>query len=182
MQQVQAMHFGDPSEQPHGLVYWQQRPQRQQSCGPEDEQRQLADRPNPPSSQKATPAPGSRAASPRKRDASEDVGEESENAHKKKKLKAGNPKKITLKTGKPSLNKKDSKPPSQLSQEHKAGPTSSPGETAPKKSTGLGMSPVKKLKASRPIPNSPLKNGGDAEVDSESSMTMSSPPVAQTTA
>ncbi|CAG9940860.1 unnamed protein product [Clonostachys rosea f. rosea IK726] len=137
----------------------------------------------PPSSQKATPAPGSRAASPRKRDASEDVGEESENAHKKKKLKAGNPKKITLKTGKPSLNKKDSKPPSQLSQEHKAGPTSSPGETAPKKSTGLGMSPVKKLKASRPIPNSPLKNGGDAEVDSESSMTMSSPPaVAQTTA
>lgn len=133
----------------------------------------------PPSSQKATPAPGSRAASPRKRDASEE-DEDSENSHKKKKLKpAVGPKKVILKT-KPSLKKEKVKGGSQLSQAHKAEYDDVPGisvEVAPKKATGKNMSPVKKLKAAELPPSSPMsKNGKDADAESESSETLSSPP------
>jgi hypothetical protein len=133
----------------------------------------------PPSSQKATPVPGSRAASPKKRDASEEE-EDSENSHKKKKLKpAVGPKKVILKT-KPNLKKEKVKGGSQLSQEHKAEYDDVPGisvEVAPKKAMGKGMSPVKKLKAAELPPSSPMsKNGKDADGESETSETLSSPP------
>jgi hypothetical protein len=131
----------------------------------------------PPSSQKATPVPGSRASSPKKRDAS-DEEEESENSHKKKKLKASAmTKKVILKT-KPGLKKDKVREGSQLSQEHKADYTAdSSVEVAPKKQTAKGISPVKKLKAPKLPPSSPVvkNNTKDAEVESESSETMSSP-------
>jgi hypothetical protein len=134
----------------------------------------------PPSSQKATPVPGSRAASPKKRDAASDEEEDSENSHKKKKLKAtAGPKKVILKTNKPMLKKEKVKGGSQLSQEHKVGYKDGPDsvEVAPKKATGKAMSPVKKLKAAEIPPSSPMsKNGKDADGESESSETLSSPP------
>lgn len=137
----------------------------------------------PPSSQKATPAPGSRAASPKKRDASDD--DSSDSSHKKKKLKAsasaGNTKKVILKT-KPNLGKKDkSKAASQLSQEQRADydDIADAAQVAPKKSMPLNKngSPTKKLKALKPPTSSPMsKNGRDADGESESSGTLSSPP------
>lgn len=141
--------------------------------------------PTPPSSQKATPAPGSRAASPRKRDVSEDGGD-SEDGHKKKKVKPNSTttKKVTLKT-KGSFKKDLPKGSSSLSQEQKADydvpPDASSVEVAPKKPTpklGSG-SPAKKLKVAKPPTsnNSPLvKNGREADGESESSGTLSSPP------
>jgi hypothetical protein len=140
----------------------------------------------PPSSQKATPAPGSRAASPKKRDASDDE-DDSETSHKKKKIKTSavplpaNSKKVIIKT-KPSFTKKDKiKGASQLSQEQKAdydddAPDTSV-EVAPKKQTApnKNISPAKKLKALRPPLSSPMSKR-DADGESESSGTLSSPP------
>ena len=137
----------------------------------------------PPSSQKATPAPGSRAASPRKRDISEEGEEESENGPKKKKLKASasaNAKKVILKT-KGSFKKDMPKGSSGLSQEQKADyevPDDNKSvEVAPKKSMSKSASPAKKVKGvSKPAQPSALKNGRDADAESESSGTLSSPP------
>lgn len=135
--------------------------------------------PTPPGSNKATPVPASRAASPRKRDVS-DEGEESESSHKKKKLKpASGPKKVILKT-KNSF-KRDGVKGSLLSREQKADygtPRESSVDVAPKKNLSKGASPVKKLKAfNKPALGSPLgKNGRDADGESESSGTLSSPP------
>ncbi|KAK9440362.1 hypothetical protein VB005_04988 [Metarhizium brunneum] len=130
----------------------------------------------PPSSQKATPAPGSRAASPRKRDASEE-NEDSDASHQKKKLKAtpNLTKKVIIKT-KPTLKKEKSKGSSQLSQEHKlenSSPASTNGKGTPK--SAKNGSPVKKIKASKPIQTSPLPKR-DIDGMSEISDTMSSPP------
>lgn len=136
----------------------------------------------PPSSQKATPVPGSRASSPKKRDASEEGEEESETSHKKKKFKPNaNPKKVILKT-KGSFKKDMPKGSSSLSQEQKAiydVPADGDSvEVAPKKPTPKSSSPAKKLKAAAKIAhNSPLsKNGKDADNGSESSGALSSPP------
>ena len=140
----------------------------------------------PPSSQKATPVPGSRASSPRKRDASEEGDDgEADSGPKKKKQKPNsgsvtpNTKKVILKTK--GGNKKDlPKGSSGLSQETKADydvpadPISV--EVAPKKPTSKTSSPVKKLKAVKPPQHSPLKNGKDMDGESESSGTLSSPP------
>ena len=134
--------------------------------------------PTPPSSQKATPAPGSRAASPRKRDVSEEGEEESENGPKKKKMKPSanaNNKKVILKT-KP-FRKDMPKGSSGLSQEQKADyGVSDDAGVAPKKPTSKSASPAKKLKAVKPARDSPLKNGRDVDAESESSGTLSSPP------
>ncbi|KAK2589504.1 hypothetical protein QQS21_012817 [Conoideocrella luteorostrata] len=131
----------------------------------------------PPSSQKATPAPGSRATSPKKRDASEEEGD-SDTSHQKKKLKAHNlTKKVIIKT-KPTLKKEKPKGGSQLSQEHKldASSPASNGKGTPKLSNKNG-SPVKKVKASKPIHSSPMsKNGRDVDAMSEISDSVSSPP------
>lgn len=128
----------------------------------------------PPSSQKATPAPGSRAASPRKRDASED-NDDSDTSHQKKKLKATNlTKKVIIKT-KPTIKKEKSKGASQLSQEHKLDDSSpgTNGKGTPKPSKN--GSPVKKIKASKPIHSSPMSKR-DIDAMSEISDAMSSPP------
>jgi hypothetical protein len=133
----------------------------------------------PPSSQKATPVPGSRAASPnKKRDASEDE-EEDEGSHKKKKLKPSSmTKKVILKT-KPSLKKDKTREGSHLSQEQKADYSDIPDssvEVAPKKAMPKGISPLKKLKAPKIPPTSPMSKPAKDEVESESSETLSSPP------
>ncbi|KAH7157545.1 hypothetical protein B0J13DRAFT_172448 [Dactylonectria estremocensis] len=137
----------------------------------------------PPSSQKATPTPGSRAASPKKRDASDD-DEESENSHKKKKVKptaAAVTKKVIIKT-KPTLKKEKAKGLSSLSQEQKAnyGSLNSSVDVAPKKVVNKNVSPLKKLKVgSKPPLGSPkpkAKQVREADGESESSGTLSSPP------
>lgn len=137
----------------------------------------------PPSSQKGTPKPGSRASSPKKRDADQiDDDEDSETSHKKKKLKpSASAVKIKIKPPKPSLGaKKDKiKASSNLSVEHKP-------DSSPKK--GLDAVPSKKANPKVPSPlkkggklvnkallSSPAKNGRDPEIASESSAT-SSPP------
>lgn len=136
----------------------------------------------PPSSQKPTPAPGSRTSSPKKRDAS-DEDDDSETSHKKKKLKAsGNTKKVILKS-KPSFKKEKIKAASSLSQEQKVGDNNelerAVGETPPKKPTAKSTSPAKKLKSIKPPLASPAaKNGLDGDMESESSGTLSSPPAA----
>ncbi|KAF4971502.1 hypothetical protein FZEAL_9845 [Fusarium zealandicum] len=135
--------------------------------------------PTPPSSQKATPAPGSRAASPKKRDASEE-DEDSENSHKKKKLKpASVTKKVILKT-KPNLKKDKAKGLSSLSKEQKADYSANDSvEVAPKKVVSKGISPVKKLKMNKPSLGSPkpkVNHIREATGESESSDTLSSPP------
>ncbi|GAO15048.1 hypothetical protein UVI_02048890 [Ustilaginoidea virens] len=135
----------------------------------------------PPSSQKATPTPGSRAGSPRKRDASEDDAD-SDASHQKKKLKpsasSSLTKKVIIKT-KPTLKKKDkTKGASQLSQEHRldSGSPASNGRGTPKPSTKNG-SPVKKIKTAKPAHSSPMsKTGRDVDAMSEISDAMSSPP------
>lgn len=150
----------------------------------------------PPGSQKGTPMPTSRAASPRKRDGDEydeDVDESDVTNPKKKKLKAasaaaaGLGKKVILKTKGPK--KEKVKGNSQLSMEQKAediGDKNSPVvknaslEVPPKKAHAKSLSPAKKLKMnSKPPLSSPAAkngNGGEHEPGSESSGTLSSPP------
>ncbi|KAF4827583.1 hypothetical protein CGCTS75_v008210 [Colletotrichum tropicale] len=145
----------------------------------------------PPSSQKATPAPASRASSPKKRDSEEvaapEEEEESENSHKKKKMKPTvMTKKVILKTKGPKKDKV--KTNSLLSHESKVGDDddNSTVEVAPKKEKkeskeGKGISPAKKLKlgAAKPPLSSPLSkngNGRTEDAESESSGTLSSPP------
>ncbi|KAB5547223.1 hypothetical protein GE09DRAFT_203695 [Coniochaeta sp. 2T2.1] len=151
--------------------------------------------PTPPASQKGTPVPGSRAASPRKRDADEmeEDYEESDPAstQKKKKLKptALTKKLILKKTGAGLLGPKKEKIKgnSLLSGELKVG-SASPKlkslEVPQKKSTSKIPSPAKKLKlgpskpqlaAASPVPP-PKANGRDVDERSESSGTLSSPP------
>ncbi|KAK4073327.1 hypothetical protein Purlil1_13071 [Purpureocillium lilacinum] len=135
----------------------------------------------PPSSQKATPAPGSRASSPRKRDASDDDGADSDNSHKKKKLKpsASMTKKVIIKS-KPMLKKEKSKGASQLSQEQKLDDSDTPHLTPRKGTPKMAHkdgSPLKKVKAAKPMTSSPVsKNGREPDGESESSGTLSSPP------
>ncbi|RYP24127.1 hypothetical protein DL767_008657 [Monosporascus sp. MG133] len=167
----------------------------------------------PPSSQKGTPMPGSRAGSPKKRDGDEmmDDDDESENeAPKKKKLKpttiaaaAANPtKKLVVKGkghghghGAGAGNKKEKvKASSLLSVEHRAEDDDAEGSTvevAPKKKIiPKGPSQAKKLKlgASKPTMSPAPKSSGKAstgttgggggdDAESESSGTLSSPPV-----
>lgn len=149
--------------------------------------------PTPPSSQKATPAPGSRASSPKKRD-SDAVDEEEDGSDasgpKKKKLKPSPmTKKVILKNPKAPPKKDKVKTNSGLSVEQKVDDEdddTSTVEVAPKKKVdrengiSKGISPVKKLKTgNKPPLSSPMgKNGKDRDAESESSGTLSSPPVA----
>ncbi|KAK1492345.1 transcriptional activator, partial [Colletotrichum abscissum] len=145
----------------------------------------------PPSSQKATPAPASRASSPKKRDSEEVAAPEDEDesgdSHKKKKLKSTPlmTKKVILKTKGPK--KEKVKTNSLLSREAKADDgDNSTVEVAPKKEKkeAKGISPAKKLKlgAAKPPLSSPLSKNGrngkekDEDAESESSGTLSSPP------
>ncbi|AEO65641.1 60e5921e-37e4-4a1d-a9e0-10e7099656bf [Thermothielavioides terrestris] len=149
----------------------------------------------PPGSQKGTPLPASRAASPRKRDGDEfdeDADESDPTNPKKKKLKP-NPltKKVILKAKSPATPgavKKD-KPPkgnSMLNVEQKADDGAAKDSTtvqvAPKKPTPTpkAASPVKKIKlgpAKPPLPSPAGKKAKrDRDVESESSGTLSSPP------
>ncbi|KAM0522111.1 hypothetical protein D7B24_000976 [Verticillium nonalfalfae] len=141
----------------------------------------------PPSSQKATPVPNSRASSPKKRasEEAEEDGTSDASGPKKKKLKPSPmTKKVILKTKGPKKDKV--KGGSLLSQEHK--PDDDDGdnstvEVAPKKKVdkdiGKGISPTKKLKlgSNKPPLSSPMsKNGREGDAESESSGTLSSPP------
>ncbi|KAG7138301.1 hypothetical protein HYQ45_004545 [Verticillium longisporum] len=141
----------------------------------------------PPSSQKATPVPTSRASSPKKRasEEAEEDGTSDASGPKKKKLKPSPmTKKVILKTNGPKKDKVKSG--SLLSQEHK--PDDDDGdnstvEVAPKKKVdkdiGKGISPTKKLKlgSNKPPLSSPMsKNGREGDAESESSGTLSSPP------
>ena len=138
----------------------------------------------PPSSQKGTPLPGSRAASPRKRDGDEfdeDADESDPASLRKKKLKpATMPKKVILKTKGPKKEKVKSS--SLLSVEQKVNDgddKKSTVEVAPKRSTSKIPSPAKKLKLGSqkpPLSSTAIKNGRDADAESESSGTLSSPP------
>lgn len=138
----------------------------------------------PPASQKGTPNPGSRAGSPRKRDGDEfDEDEESDptNPKKKKKVKAASLPKVILKT---KATKKDKvKTSSFLSVESKLGDDdkkSTVDAVAGKKHNPKQPSPAKKLKLgpSKPPLSSPMsKNGREPDAESESSGTLSSPPV-----
>ncbi|KAI1420838.1 transcriptional activator [Xylaria sp. FL1777] len=141
----------------------------------------------PPSSQKGTPLPGSRATSPKKRDGDEmDDDDATDNdAHKKKKLKpmaasVNVNKKLIVKPKAGAGTKKEKK------NEDDDGPTV---EVAPKKKITKVPSPAKKLKLDvKPLMSSPLaKSNGKATVGngnsrddaaSESSGTLSSPPAA----
>lgn len=146
----------------------------------------------PPSSQKGTPGPGSRASSPKKRDSVEmdDDDDSDTDAHKKKKTKptsADKTKKVVLKA-KPSGSKKEKvKVNSSLSVEQKVDDDdgdNSTVEVAPKKKHVKTQSPTKKLKLGVSKPNltsSPAsKSNGKAQNNrdddgSESSETLSSP-------
>jgi hypothetical protein len=131
--------------------------------------------PTPPSSQKGTPRPGSRATSPKKRDV-EDIDDEddSENSNpKKKKLKPQPlPKKVILKTKNPK--KEKVKTSSFLSVEQKVDDDgeNSTVEVVTKKISKV-PSPAKKLKIGvnqKPPTSSPMsKNGRDVDPESESS-------------
>ncbi|KAH8165010.1 hypothetical protein CIB48_g3236 [Xylaria polymorpha] len=141
----------------------------------------------PPSSQKGTPLPGSRAASPKKRDGDEmDEDDATDNdGPKKKKLKpmvasVNVNKKLIVKPKAGAGTKKEKK------NDDDDGPTV---EVAPKKKTTKVPSPAKKLKLGvKPLMSSPLAksngkppvaigNTGD-DAASESSGTLSSPPAA----
>ncbi|KAI2639183.1 hypothetical protein GGS21DRAFT_416340 [Xylaria nigripes] len=141
----------------------------------------------PPSSQKGTPLPGSRASSPKKRDGDEmDEDDATDNdVHKKKKLKpmiasVNMNKKLVVKPKFGSGIRKEKK----LDDED--GPTV---EVAPKKKITKVASPARKLKlGGKPLMSSPLAksnakaavssgNAGD-DAASESSGTLSSPPAA----
>ncbi|KAK8122118.1 hypothetical protein PG984_010788 [Apiospora sp. TS-2023a] len=160
---------------------------------------------SPANSQKGTPLPGSRASSPNKKRDSDEVDDDDDtdnDAHKKKKLKpsAANPtKKVILKTkggSGPGLKKEKVKTSSLLSVEQKVDDDDAEGSTvevAPKKKISKAPSPAKKLKlgVSKPLLSSPgtTKNGktsksnggggggGGDDGESESSGTLSSPPV-----
>ncbi|WYZ39482.1 hypothetical protein EsH8_III_001396 [Colletotrichum jinshuiense] len=132
----------------------------------------------PPSSQKATPVPGSRASSPKKRESEEAAHEEDDesgDSHKKKKLKSTPlmTKKVILKTKGPKKDKV--KANSMLSREAKPDEDDSlTVEVAPKKKEAKGISPAKKLKlgAGKPPLSSPMsKNGRHEDAESESSGT-----------
>lgn len=154
----------------------------------------------PPSSQKGTPHPSSRASSPKKRDGDEmDDDDETDNdAHKKKKLKptaanAANKKLVLKQKGSGGTKKEKVKTSSSLSVEQKVDDDDAEGSTvevAPKKKVTKVPSPAKKLKlgASKPLLSSPMSKsngktsapsggGGDDDRESESSGTLSSPPV-----
>lgn len=142
----------------------------------------------PPSSQKGTPLPGSRGGSPRKRDGDEfdeDAEESDPTNPRKKKLKPTSiTKKVILKTKGPK--KEKVKGSSLLSVEQKVGDDDnnnkkSSVEVAPKKSTSKIPSPAKKLKLAtakqqQQLSSPATKNGRDADAESESSGTLSSPP------
>lgn len=145
----------------------------------------------PPASQKGTPVPTSRAASPRKRDGDEfdEDGDEADPiSAKKKKLKpTALPKKVILKTKSttPTLKKDKLKTSSMLSVEQSVDDDdikNSTVQVVPKKTTpAKGTSPVKKLKiglGTKPQLNAPGKKLGKKEKDheTESTGTMSSPP------
>jgi hypothetical protein len=147
----------------------------------------------PPGSQKGTPLPGSRAASPRKREADEfdeDAEESDPTNPKKKKLKPNSlPKKVILKSKSPSAagNPKKEKPPkggSNLHLEQKVDDDDvkdSTVQVAPKKPTPVpkSASPAKKIKLAKPPLPSPAggkKAKKERDMESESSGTMSSPP------
>ncbi|KAJ8105744.1 hypothetical protein ONZ43_g7301 [Nemania bipapillata] len=141
----------------------------------------------PPSSQKGTPLPGSRAASPKKRDGDDmDDDDATDNdAHKKKKLKpmvqsVSVNRKLVVKPKLGSGTKKEKK------NDDDDGPTV---EVAPKKKITKVPSPAKKSKLGvKPLMSSPLaKSNGKVTVNngntgddaaSESSGTLSSPPAA----
>lgn len=155
----------------------------------------------PPNSQKGTPLPGSRASSPKKRDGDdmdEDEDTDGDSSHKKKKLKptAANPtKKVILKTkggSAPGTKKEKVKTSSLLSVEQKIDDEDAEGSTvevAPKKKVSKAPSPAKKLKlgvSKHSLPSSTTKNGkparsngdgGGDDGESESSGTLSSPPL-----
>lgn len=141
----------------------------------------------PPSSQKGTPLPGSRAASPKKRDGDEmDEDDATDNdVHKKKKLKPM--------VGSVNVNKKlIVKPKAGAGTKREKKNDDDDGltvEVAPKKKNTKIPSPAKKLKLGvKPLMSSPLAksngkptvgggNPGD-DAASESSETLSSPPAA----
>jgi len=139
----------------------------------------------PPGSQKGTPLPTSRAASPRKRDGDEfdeDADESDPSNPKKKKLKPTSlTKKVILKT-KPTVKKEKVKANSMLNVEQKIDDEEAKDSTvqvAQKKSSKAGPSPAKKLKlGAKPNLQSapPKKAKRDRDVESESSGTLSSPP------
>ncbi|KAI0805416.1 transcriptional activator [Xylaria sp. FL0064] len=140
----------------------------------------------PPSSQKGTPLPGSRAASPKKRDGDEmDEDDATDNdAHKKKKLK---PMAASVNVNKKLIvkPKAGAGPKKEKKNDDDDGPTV---EVAPKKKVTKVPSPAKKLKLDvKPLMSSPLaKSNGKAvgngnsrdDAASESSGTLSSPPAA----
>ncbi|KAK1758715.1 SAGA-associated factor 11 [Echria macrotheca] len=140
----------------------------------------------PPGSQKGTPLPGSRAASPRKRDGDEfdEDADESDPTNPKKKPKP-NPltKKVILKTKAAAANKKDKvKASSMLAVEQKLEDSKEATvQVAPKKITPkTGPSPAKKLKlglGGKPnLSAAAPKKKKDRDLESESSETLSSPP------
>ncbi|KAG7291891.1 hypothetical protein NEMBOFW57_001915 [Staphylotrichum longicolle] len=144
----------------------------------------------PPGSQKGTPLPGSRAASPRKRDGDEfdeDAEESDQNNPKKKKAKPNAlTKKVILKAKSPAtpgnLKKDKPKGSSSLNVEQKVDDDAkdSTVQVAPKKPTPnpKAVSPAKKIKLSKPPLPSPAGKKGkrDRDMESESSGTLSSPP------
>ncbi|KAK0655562.1 hypothetical protein B0T16DRAFT_314996 [Cercophora newfieldiana] len=142
----------------------------------------------PPGSQKGTPLPTSRAASPRKRDGDEfdEDADESDpaNPKKKKKLKpTALTKKVILKTSKPMVKKDKVKANSSLNVEQKIDDEDTKDLTAQvtrkKSAPKTGPSPAKKLKlgAGKPnLPAAPKKAKRDRDLESESSGTLSSPP------
>lgn len=144
----------------------------------------------PPGSQKGTPLPNSRAASPRKRDGDEfdEDADESDPTNPKKKKPKPNAlnKKVILKAkgpGTPNTLKKDkAKGSSMLNVEQKIDDDvkNSTVQVAPKKLTNAkGISPAKKIKlgpkAALPSPAG-KKGKRDRDMESESSGTLSSPP------
>lgn len=152
----------------------------------------------PPGSQKGTPLPGSRAASPRKRDADEfdEDGEDSDlpGNPKKKKIKTATAttltKKVILKAKVPpsmdKLKKDKPKTSSMLNVEQKVDDDDNKESTvqvAPKKPTPVpkSTSPSKKIKLGPPKPPLPSPSGlkkakRERDLESESSGTLSSPP------
>jgi hypothetical protein len=147
----------------------------------------------PPGSQKGTPRPGSRGASPRKRDVDEfdEDAEESDQTTnpKRKKLKPNAlTKKVILKAKNSAaagnLKKDKAKGSSMLNVEQKVDDDvkDSTVQVAPKKQTPVpkSASPAKKIKlgpSKPPLPSPAGKKGKrDRDMESESSGTLSSPP------
>jgi len=144
----------------------------------------------PPGSQKGTPLPGSRAASPRKRDVDEfeEDADESDPTNPKKKKPKPNAlqKKVILKMKPTAASKKDkTKGSSMLNVEQKVDDDMGKNSTvqvAPKKSVPKNPSPAKKSKininSKPPLPSPGNKKGGkrEREQNSETSETLSSPP------